>query len=115
MARISADGRVAGCYLHGLFAADAFRHAFLAAIRDRHASGLAYDAEIDAVLDALAEHLEPASRSRRGSWRSPMRGELEDREDRHHGALQQAGAEIEREAAADVGSVASRRPPAFIQ
>ena len=27
---VSADGRVAGCYLHGLFASDSFRHAFLA-------------------------------------------------------------------------------------
>ena len=27
---VSPDGRVAGCYLHGLFAADAFRRAFLA-------------------------------------------------------------------------------------
>ena len=27
---VSADGRVAGCYLHGLFASDAFRRAFLA-------------------------------------------------------------------------------------
>ena len=27
---ISADGRVAGCYVHGIFASDAFRHAWLA-------------------------------------------------------------------------------------
>src|SRR5207244_998674 len=27
---VSADGRVAGCYLHGLFASDPFRRAFLA-------------------------------------------------------------------------------------
>ena len=36
---------------------DEFRHAFLAAIRDRQASGLAYEAEIEAALDGLAEHL----------------------------------------------------------
>ncbi|MGE0116892.1 MAG: cobyric acid synthase [Dongiaceae bacterium] len=54
---ISPDGRVAGCYVHGLFAGDAFRHAFLAALRPRAASGLAYEQEIEATLDALADHL----------------------------------------------------------
>jgi len=54
---ISGDGRVAGCYLHGIFAQDEFRHAFLAAIRDRQASGLAYETEIERVLDGLAQHL----------------------------------------------------------
>ncbi len=53
----SADGRVMGCYLHGLFAADGFRAGFL---RDLGAtsSGLGYEAGVDAVLDALAAHLE---------------------------------------------------------
>jgi adenosylcobyric acid synthase len=55
---VSPDGRVMGCYLHGLFAADAFRHAFLARIRDRAESGLAYEAEVERTLDALAAHLE---------------------------------------------------------
>jgi len=55
---VSDDGRVMGSYLHGLFAADAFRHAFLARIRDRAASGLAYEAAVERTLDALAEHLE---------------------------------------------------------
>ena len=50
------DGRVAGCYLHGLFANDAFRHAYLSAIRHRAASGLAYETMVDGVLDRLAEH-----------------------------------------------------------
>lgn len=54
---VSACGRVMGTYVHGLFAADAFRHAFLGAIRAREESGLAYEAEVDAVLDALADHL----------------------------------------------------------
>jgi adenosylcobyric acid synthase len=31
---ISADGRVAGCYVHGLFASDAFRQTWLAAVAD---------------------------------------------------------------------------------
>jgi adenosylcobyric acid synthase len=55
---VSADGRVYGCYLHGLFAADGFRHAFLDRIRARAESGLSYEAEVEDTLDALAEHLE---------------------------------------------------------
>ena len=58
---VSADGRVMGCYLHGLFAADGFRHAFLARLRAAaSASGVAYEARIEATLDALADHLEAA-------------------------------------------------------
>ena len=54
---VSADGRVAGCYLHGLFAADEFRHAYLSSLRARRASGTAYENEIETVLDSLADHL----------------------------------------------------------
>ncbi len=53
---ISADGLVAGTYVHGLFAADRFRRAFLAEIGA--ASSLAYEASVDATLDRLADHLE---------------------------------------------------------
>jgi adenosylcobyric acid synthase len=53
---VSADGRVAGCYLHGLFAADAFRRAFLA--RLGAASSLSYEATVEQALDGLADHLE---------------------------------------------------------
>jgi adenosylcobyric acid synthase len=55
---VSADGRVTGCYLHGIFGADGFRHAFLNRIKARAASDLAYEAEVEGVLDRLAEHLE---------------------------------------------------------
>jgi adenosylcobyric acid synthase len=55
---ISPDGRVAGCYLHGLFAGDAFRRAFLARLGGDGSSGIAYEAMIDGILDRLAEHLE---------------------------------------------------------
>jgi adenosylcobyric acid synthase len=55
---MSPDGRVAGCYVHGLFAADGFRAAFLAGLKPRAADGLAYDATVDATLDGLANHLE---------------------------------------------------------
>jgi adenosylcobyric acid synthase len=55
---VSQDGRVLGCYLHGLFASDEFRRAFLARLRPGHASDLAYEAQVDRTLDALADHLE---------------------------------------------------------
>ena len=52
---ISADGRVMGTYVHGLFGEDGVRRAFLN--RFGAASSLAYDATIEATLDALAAHL----------------------------------------------------------
>jgi adenosylcobyric acid synthase len=54
---VAADGRVMGCYLHGLFSSDAFRQAFLGRLRSRAASGTAYEAGIERVLDDLAGHL----------------------------------------------------------
>jgi len=56
----SADGRVRGCYLHGLFSSDPFRAALLAELRPGRESGLAYEALVDEVLDRLADHLEAA-------------------------------------------------------
>jgi adenosylcobyric acid synthase len=53
---ISADGRVQGTYVHGLFTGDAFRRAWLANLGI--ASSLAYESRIEAALDALADHLE---------------------------------------------------------
>ncbi|WP_291374637.1 cobyric acid synthase [Devosia sp.] len=52
---VSADGRVMGTYLHGLFAADPFRRAFLG---NASSPDLSYEAGIEATLDALAAHLE---------------------------------------------------------
>ena len=52
----SPDGRVTGTYLHGLFAADAFRAAWLAQFGA--ASALDYGAGVETVLDRLAAHLE---------------------------------------------------------
>ncbi|MDB5521184.1 MAG: hypothetical protein JWQ82_781 [Tardiphaga sp.] len=53
---ISANGRVQGTYVHGLFTGDAFRQAWLADFGI--ASTLAYDARVESALDALADHLE---------------------------------------------------------
>jgi adenosylcobyric acid synthase len=53
---IRADGRVMGSYLHGMFAEDAFRRAFLAGLGA--ATGTAsYAATVEETLDALADHL----------------------------------------------------------
>ncbi|MBM9400123.1 cobyric acid synthase [Gluconacetobacter azotocaptans] len=54
---LSADGRIMGSYLHGMFAGDAFRGAFLRQL-GAAPSTLTYGERVDAVLDALAEHLE---------------------------------------------------------
>ena len=51
------DGRVMGCYLHGLFASDAFRRAFLARL-GATADTIEYEPRIENVLDRLANHLE---------------------------------------------------------
>ncbi|MBO6518476.1 MAG: cobyric acid synthase [Rhodospirillales bacterium] len=55
---ISADGRAMAGYLHGIFASDDFRHAFLKRIRGGHSSDIDYAARVDAALDGLAAHLE---------------------------------------------------------
>ena len=54
---VSADGRIMGSYLHGMFAEDAFRGGFLAA-RGAAVSGLRYNDGVEQTLDELAAHLE---------------------------------------------------------
>ena len=51
----SSDSRVTGTYLHGLFASDEFRRAFLGGAAD---TSVDYNAGVEAALDGLAEHLE---------------------------------------------------------
>ncbi|MCK0172101.1 cobyric acid synthase [Aliiroseovarius sp. S1123] len=53
----SSDGRIQGCYLHGLFAADGFRRHFLNGL-GAQTSDVSFDAQIETSLDALADHLE---------------------------------------------------------
>jgi adenosylcobyric acid synthase len=55
---VSADGKVMGSYVHGLFQGDAFRRAFLERIGAPADGALCYGAELDAALNALADHLE---------------------------------------------------------
>ena len=53
---MSRNGRVGGCYVHGLFAADPFRAGFLAGLGV--VSGLAYEAAVDMALDECAAAVE---------------------------------------------------------
>ena len=55
---INADGTVIGCYVHGLFAEDDFRHAFLNRLRARERGVENFQNTIDIALDAIALQLE---------------------------------------------------------
>ena len=52
----SANGRIRGSYLHGIFSSDAFRASYLSKLGVT--SEIAYEDGVDQVLDALADHLE---------------------------------------------------------
>ena len=55
---ISPDGRVAGCYVHGLFASDDFRRAYLDSFRTGSTSVNSYQGAVDNALGALADTME---------------------------------------------------------
>ncbi|MER8502497.1 MULTISPECIES: cobyric acid synthase [unclassified Mesorhizobium] len=54
---ISADGKVLGTYMHGLFSADAFRAKFLESLGVK-GGGIDYGAEVERALDEIAAELE---------------------------------------------------------
>jgi adenosylcobyric acid synthase len=54
---VSGSGRIAGCYIHGLLADDRQRRHWLERL-GAPASGLDYDADVDATLDLLADHVD---------------------------------------------------------
>ncbi len=56
----SKDGKVSGSYVHGLFAADGFRHAFLSRLARRQRTGMDWESSVEETLNALARHLEDA-------------------------------------------------------
>jgi adenosylcobyric acid synthase len=54
---ITADGRVMGGYLHGIFGADEFRAHWLEQV-GAQAARIDFEARIEAALDELADHIE---------------------------------------------------------
>ena len=54
---IDASGRIAGCYVHGLFSDDHLRAQWLASLGAESAV-LDYEADVETTLDKLAAHLE---------------------------------------------------------
>ncbi|MDX8444831.1 cobyric acid synthase [Mesorhizobium captivum] len=54
---VSADGKVIGTYLHGLFSSDAFRAAYLESL-GVSGGGIDYRAEVEKALDEVATELE---------------------------------------------------------
>lgn len=53
---VNSSHRVSGCYLHGIFASDAFRSAYLGTLGA--GSTVMFEDQIEVTLDALAEHIE---------------------------------------------------------
>jgi len=56
----SKDGRLEGTYIHGLFADDGFRAAWLSRVRKGAETGYNYEVSVETALDDLADGLEAA-------------------------------------------------------
>jgi adenosylcobyric acid synthase len=54
---VDGSGRIGGCYVHGLFSDDRQRDHWLHRIANQ-SSDLTYEADVDATLDRLADHIE---------------------------------------------------------
>jgi adenosylcobyric acid synthase len=54
----STDGRICGTYVHGVFAADGFRHNFLKRLYPARNNAFAWNQHIDVALDRLADHID---------------------------------------------------------
>ena len=54
---VNASGRIAGCYVHGLFSDDRQRGHWLRRVTEQP-SALIYEADVEATLDRLADHIE---------------------------------------------------------
>ena len=57
---VSVNGRIAGTYLHGMFANDAFRDSWLRRAGAKSLQAYDYGASVEAALEALADHVEDA-------------------------------------------------------
>lgn len=55
---VSANGQTMGCYIHGLFSADEFRHNFLKTLGGTGSRLFKYQQSVDAALDDIARTLE---------------------------------------------------------
>ncbi|MCD6074969.1 MAG: cobalamin biosynthesis protein CobQ [Rhodospirillales bacterium] len=55
---VSADGRIMGCYVHGLFVEDGFRRAYLNSLNGDFSSTFDYTAGVQAALEDLADAIE---------------------------------------------------------
>jgi adenosylcobyric acid synthase len=55
---VSANGRIMGCHLHGIFAAEGFRRGFLERLGGTADAALFYEARVESALEALADHCE---------------------------------------------------------
>ena len=51
-------GNISGTYLHGIFASDSFRGAWLNQLRPGHGSNMRYEQGVEAALDQLAHSLD---------------------------------------------------------